>query len=137
MSLCFYSPLMRQGRGVSGCVHWCVPSWRVLNVCECFCCSHTRRHLSITACNNRILTVEIRLPAGSLVFMELSRTRPAHPPLSAALCQAQNLHVRLLPSRRGPGPQPLCGRRGQGFLVGGEVQTVGPADGAIWTSDPT
>lgn len=35
MFLCFYSLLMRQERGVSGCVHWCGRARRVLNVCEC------------------------------------------------------------------------------------------------------
>lgn len=97
-------------------------------------------HHGNAACNNRIMTVEIRAPAGSLVFMALprrpartDRTRPARAPLGASSSAPPN---SLLAAARGsesvlPG---VTWPSGSEVHVGGEPVTVGPSDRTIWTS---
>lgn len=152
MFLCLYSLLMRQERGVSGCVHWCVGPCRVLNACECMRrCSEPSAHHRNMPCNNRIMTVEIRAPAGSLVFMGLWRqssntdqTRPSCTPLIVfffSLSVPRTLTYPPIPSSQRHGPQTPCcqgwrGHRGQRCLL--EVRfrqwahLIGPSGRVTW-----
>lgn len=146
MFLCFYSLLMRQERGVSGCVHWC--DW--LGVCwmRVNACADALSHLPITG-TWRVITESWPWRSGprqgALYSWCFKGTHPilirhaqlalpslllyVHPEPSCTpwFCPPLGLGLRIHVAR---GDVAIRSE----VLVGGEVQTVGPSDRTIWTS---
>lgn len=100
MFLCFYSLLMRQERGVSGCVHWCDRlgvCWMRVNAC-----ASALSHLPITG-TCRVITESWPWRSGprqgalySLSFKGSHPTLIRHAqlvPPTASLCASPNAHV--------------------------------------------
>lgn len=146
MSFCFYSLLMRRERGVSGCAHWCgrtaVHGLRVIS------CARALSHLPTTR-TRHVITESWPWRSGPQREVLYSWSfKSSHP--------TQIRHAQLVPhspllytpayppipsSRRPWAPGPVLPRvtwpLRSGVLVGGEVQTAGPSDRTIWTSDLT
>lgn len=155
MFLCFYSLLMRQERGVSGCVHWCdEPGVRWMRVNAC---ADALSHLPITgtrrviteswpwrsgprqgACIHGALKAAIQRRSGTPNSYPVP---PPAPSLSASLCAPQTLAHPLAASSQRHGPQTLCcqgwcGRQGQRCLLEVRLRQwahlMGPSGRVTW-----
>lgn len=144
MFLRFYSFLMRRERGVSGCVHWCgrtgVRGMRVN------ACAGALSHLSITG-TRHVITESWPWRSGpqrgalySWCFKGSHPTLIRHAQLVPPSPLLYTISYPLIFSSPRL-PAPLLPRvtwlLRSGVLVGGEVQTAGPSDRTIWTSDLT
>lgn len=148
MLLCFYSLLMRQERGVSGCVHWCdCPGvcWMRVNAC-----ADALSHLPITG-TWRVITESWPWRSGpgrescihgalKAAIQHWSDTPSSYPPHRLFMC-TPNLTYPLIPSSKRRGPQTPCcqgwrGRQGQRCLLKVRFRQwahlIGPSGRVTW-----
>lgn len=149
MFLCFYSLLMRQERGVSGCVRWCDK----LGVCwmRVSVRAGAQSHLAIRE-TCRVITESWPWRSGprqgALYSWSFKGSRPTLIRHAQLLPPPHCYFFLCIPNARAP-PDSVAAQAsgamlpgvmwspGSEVLVGGEVQTEIPSDRTIWTSDPT